>query len=782
VVRIIDRLNVGGPAIHAVLTTKGLDVRRFRTVLVTGSIEPDEGDMSYLLAQHGVDDVVSIPSLGREIRPLRDLQAAWQIYRLLRRERPQVVHTHKAKAGVIGRLAAMASGTPVRVHTFHGHVLSGYFGPWKSRVFTAIERTLAHTTSRLVTPSARLADDLASTYRVAPRDRFQVIPLGFDLSPFEQCEAHRGKLRAELKLDATVKLVAIIGRMVPVKDHATFVAAAQLIAARRPDVHFVFVGRGALEAEIRADVRRRGLEHRSHFLGWRDDLPLIYADLDVAALSSVNEGTPVSIIEAIASGLPVVATEVGGVPDVLRNGARGSLVPPRDPRAMATAIERAFSPEAKARAGAMRAHMDEYGAERLCRDLGDLYFELLGRSSVPQPSPVPANANKPKVIHVITRLIAGGAQENTILSCQGLKDHYDILLVTGPPEGHEGSLIEDAARRGIRTVVMPELVRPISPALDGAAFRRLLTLFAEEKPEIVHTHSSKAGIVGRAAAWFAGVPVIVHTNHGLPYYDFQTWRERSLFWSVEKIATSVTHKVVCVGEEMKRKSIAGRLGPPELFEVIHSGIEIERFTSARSVRAKLGIPEGARVVGVVSRMAAHKGHRFLVEAAPPDVHILFVGDGEQRAALEQQVAARGVQATFVGHVPPEAVPNLIASMDLVVHPSLWEGLPRAAVQALLVGRPVVAFDCDGAREVVLDGVTGLLVPPKSLEGLRAAIEEILDKPDRGRSMGVEGRQRCIEEFEWRRCADKLDLTYRQLLQRSRPIAAPRWSALRAFGL
>lgn len=766
VVRIIDRLNVGGPAIHAVLTTKGLDPTRFRTVLITGNIEPDEGDMGYLLEKYGIDSVVSVPALGRELRPLRDLAAAWQVFQVLRRERPDVVHTHKAKAGVIGRLAALASGTPVRVHTFHGHVLSGYFGPLKSRLFATVERLLAGTTSRLVTPSSRLADDLAATYKVAPRERFQVVPLGFDLEPFEECEVHRGRLRAELAVAGDVKLVAIIGRMVPVKDHATFVAAAALLAARRPEVHFVFVGGGSLEQAIRADVRRHGLEARSHFLGWRDDLPVIYADLDVAALSSVNEGTPVSIIEAIASGVPVVATHVGGVPDVLRNGARGSLVPPRDPKAMAEAIEQALSPQAKAHAMSMRAQVNEYRADRLCRDLARMYLDLLGAGPAAlEATPMaPSNTNKPKVVHVITRLIAGGAQENTILSCDGLKDRYDVVLVTGPPEGTEGSLLEDVARRGIRTIVLPELVRPISPANDGAAFRRLLGLFEQERPDIVHTHSSKAGIVGRAAAWFARVPVIIHTNHGLPYYDFQTLRERALFWSVEKLATSVTHKVVCVGEEMKKKSIAGHLGPPELFEVIHSGIEVERFIQARSMRAKLGIAESARVVGVVSRMAAHKGHRFLVEAAPSDVHILFVGDGEQRATLEKQVAERGLTATFMGHVPPEQVPNLIASMDLVVHPSLWEGLPRAAVQALLVGRPVVAFDCDGAREVVIDGVTGRLVPPKSIQGLRAAIEEIVNLPDRGRSMGLKGRERCIAEFEWRTCADKLDVVYRDVLR------------------
>lgn len=774
VVRIIDRLNVGGPAIHAVLTTKGLDPQRFRTILVVGDIEPGEGDMRYLLDKYGVENVVSIASLGRELRPLRDLSAAWQLYRLIKRERPDVVHTHKAKAGVIGRLAALACGTPVRVHTFHGHVLTGYFGPLKSALFATIERALARVTSRLITPSERLADDLANLHRVSTRDRFQVIPLGFDLEPFERCELYRGRLRKELGVAADAKLVGIIGRMVPVKDHATFVAAAQILAERRNDVEFVFVGGGELEPKIRADVAKRGINGRAHFLGWRSDLPAIYADLDVAALSSVNEGTPVSLIEAIASGVPVVATNVGGVPDVLRNGARGVLVPAKDPRALAAGIDQGLSTQARTRAARIRSEMNEYEAKRLCGDLGELYVDLL--RSTPSASNHLTNghagARVPKVMHVITRLIAGGAQENTILSCQGLKDRYDVVLVTGPPEGKEGSLIEDAQRRGIRIIVIPELVRPINPKLDLAALRRLTELFQSERPDIVHTHSSKAGIVGRAAARWVQVPVIVHTNHGLPYYDFQSWGRRTIYWSMEKLASAVTHKVVCVGEEMKRKSLAGRLGPPELFEIVYSGIEIERFLTAKSVRTKLGIPQEARVVGVAARMAAHKGHRFLVEAALPNVHILFVGDGEERETLERQVAERGLKATFVGHVPPEDVPNLIASMDVLVHPSLWEGLPRAAVQALLVGRPVVAFDCDGAREVVIDGVTGRLVPPKSLEGLRNAIEEILTRPDRGRSMGAEGRRRCSEQFDWRRCAEHLDTIYQSVLREREPSLLP----------
>ncbi|HZE96775.1 MAG TPA: glycosyltransferase [Planctomycetota bacterium] len=369
------------------------------------------------------------------------------------------------------------------------------------------------------------------------------------------------------------------------------------------------------------------------------------------------------------------------------------------------------------------------------------------------------------VHHVITRLIAGGAQENTLLSCQALLDRFEILLITGPPEGKEGSLIEDARRRGIDVRVVDELVRPVSPLRDTVAFGKLRGIFESGHPDIVHTHSSKAGILGRAAAWCAKVPTILHTNHGLPFYDEQSLPVRALYWGLEKAATAVTDAVVCVGEEMKRKSIAARLGRPSLFEVIYSGIETEQFTEAGGNRACLSIGDGVPVVGVVSRMARHKGHRFLVDAAPPGVHLLFVGDGEERAALERQVAERGVKATFAGHVPPEAVPELIASMDVLVHPSLWEGLPRAAVQALLVGRPVVAFDCDGAREVVIDGVTGRLVPPKSVDGLRSAIQDLLARPDKGRSLGLAGRERVRRMFDWRANGELLGALYERRLSR-----------------
>ena len=377
VLRVIDRLNVGGPAIHAVLTTRGLDDARWQTVLVTGEIEPGEADMSYLLAEHDVDRVM-IPSLGRELRPLRDLVTAWRLWRVMRRERPDVVHTHKAKAGAIGRVCAILAGVPVRVHTYHGHVFQGYFGPWKTRAFVTIERLLARRTSRLLALSDGLVEELASRYQIAPAACFSVVPLGLDLAPFAAVEQHRGALRARLGLDGRVRLVGIVGRMVPVKDHATFIAAAAILAARHDDLHFVFIGGGELEAEVRSDLDQRALTPRAHLLGWSKQLERIYADLDVLALSSVNEGTPVALIEAMAAGVSVASTAVGGVRDLLANGARGELAPPRDPEALARAIERALSPNARDRATQIRADvLAQFGYRRLCADLERLYDTLV---------------------------------------------------------------------------------------------------------------------------------------------------------------------------------------------------------------------------------------------------------------------------------------------------------------------------------------------------------------------------------------------------------------------
>jgi glycosyltransferase involved in cell wall biosynthesis len=372
IVRIIARLNIGGPAIHTVLTTAGLEPMGFETTLVTGQPGPTEGDMSYFAYEHGVDPMV-IEELGRAISPFDDLRAFARLVAFLRRERPDIVHTHTAKAGTLGRLAAIIARVPVRVHTFHGHVFDGYFSPWQTKAFLLIERTLARFTDRILTLSDGQRRDLSGRYQIASEDRIDVVPLGLDLEPLAHCDAKAGQLRRELGTDAP--LVGIVGRMVPIKNHELFFRAAALV----PNAHFVVVGGGEREAELRALVSELRLDDRTHFIGWRRDLDVIYADLDVVALTSKNEGTPVALIEAMAAGVPVVATAVGGVPDLLRNGQRGELVgAPFEPHSVAAAVGRALQPAAVERAAALRAQIvEDFGASRLCRDLEVLYSRLL---------------------------------------------------------------------------------------------------------------------------------------------------------------------------------------------------------------------------------------------------------------------------------------------------------------------------------------------------------------------------------------------------------------------
>ncbi|MCS6860268.1 MAG: glycosyltransferase family 4 protein [Abditibacteriales bacterium] len=379
ILRIIARLNIGGPAIHVSLLSAGLNHGRYRTTLVAGSIGKREGDMSDLAASYGVRPVF-VPELGREIGLKDDVRALKQLMRLMRREKPDIVHTHTAKAGTLGRLAAMAAGVPVKVHTFHGHVFHGYFGPRKTRIFLAIERFLARRTDRVIVLSEQQAHEIADVYQVAPREKISVIPLGFDLDGFLSAEQHRGQLRAELRVPSDGFIITIVGRLVPVKNHRLFFEMARRVAADLPQAHFVVVGDGELRPALQEEAA--SLRDRVHFLGWRRDLPVIYADSDVVVLTSVNEGTPVALIEAMASGVPVVATRVGGVPDIVRDGETGIVVEPNDADALTAAVRgllRDAAQREKLGAAGRPFVRERFDQGRLLADVTRLYDELLAR-------------------------------------------------------------------------------------------------------------------------------------------------------------------------------------------------------------------------------------------------------------------------------------------------------------------------------------------------------------------------------------------------------------------
>jgi glycosyltransferase involved in cell wall biosynthesis len=389
VLRVIARLNVGGPAIHATLLTERLDPSRYESLLVSGAEDASEGSFLDLQART-LTNYRQVPELGREIRGGQDFTALRSLVRLIREFKPHIVHTHTAKAGTLGRLAAWFCGVPVVVHTYHGHVFRGYFSPMKTRAFVAIERWLARRTSCLVAVSDQVRREVLECGIGRP-DRFTIVPLGLDLDRYLDADARRGELRRELGVAANIPLIGIIARLVPIKAHEIFLQVAQSLARTRPDAQFVIVGDGERRQELESLAGQLGVRERTRFLGWRGDLDRIYADLDAIVLTSRNEGSPVALIEAMASGRPVVSTRVGGVPDLITDGQHGLLAPMDDVEALAAQVLRLL--DSPALGAGLAAEGRErvrhaYSGTRLLADVDQLYRDLLagGPRRLSEPS------------------------------------------------------------------------------------------------------------------------------------------------------------------------------------------------------------------------------------------------------------------------------------------------------------------------------------------------------------------------------------------------------------
>lgn len=375
VINFIARLNIGGPAIHVSLLTQQLGPPLFESHLVAGRVPASEGDMAYFAESCGVTPEY-LDSLSPELSP-RTLTAFVDTVRLLRRERPDVLHTHTAMAGFIGRFAARLVGIPVVVHTFHGHVLRGYFGRFKTGVFRTLERLAARSCDCVLAVSETVRTELLEL-GVGRPERFRVMELGMGLQRF--ADAAPGALRAELGLGPATPLLGTSGRLVDIKNQSLLLRAAAQLRVNLPELQVVLIGDGELRHVLQREAAELGLGGAVHFLGWRVDLAPMLADLDVFALTSRNEGTPISLIEAAAAGRPLVATAVGGVPDLVTAGETGWLVPDDDADALASALGEAFGDRAEAArrgAAAQALCLERFSVGRLCEAMTALYFELL---------------------------------------------------------------------------------------------------------------------------------------------------------------------------------------------------------------------------------------------------------------------------------------------------------------------------------------------------------------------------------------------------------------------
>lgn len=385
VVRVITRLNIGGPAIQAAALSPALEPLGFDVTLAHGSLSPGEGDMGYLLTA-GTRHVF-VPRLRRDIRPLDDLRALVALYRIMRDVRPRIVHTHMAKAGVLGRLAAvlynLRRGNRPRariVHTYHGHVLEGYFGGLKTWLFMALERLMARRSDALVAIAPAVRDELLIAHGIGRAAQYHVVPLGFDLAPFAAIDREARLLaRRGLNVPDDAEVITTVGRLTAIKDQSRLLSIAREIAERRPRLVLLIVGDGELRAGLEAEAAAHGLGGHVRFLGWRRDLPAIYAATDVFTLTSRNEGTPVALIEAMAAGVPGVSTDVGGVAAVIENETMGIRVRLDDDAGFVAGVVRLLeSADREAMGARARAHvLGRFDHRRLVADIARLYRRLL---------------------------------------------------------------------------------------------------------------------------------------------------------------------------------------------------------------------------------------------------------------------------------------------------------------------------------------------------------------------------------------------------------------------
>lgn len=384
-----------------------------------------------------------------------------------------------------------------------------------------------------------------------------------------------------------------------------------------------------------------------------------------------------------------------------------------------------------------------------------------------------------RVLHIITHLeSAGGAQEYAILSVLGLDKlpEYQVDLLSGRNKGDKGELLL-LAQKKTNLILVSEMRRGINPFLDLMALWKLYRIIKKGRYHIVHTHISKAGVLGRIAARLAKTPIVIHTLHGLLFHDSQTWLVNRLGRTVKKICEPLTDHFISVSKIISEKAVAAGIGTPEKFTTVYSGMELDWFINgefdAAEIRRKLGIPENCLVIGKIARLVSAKGHKYLLDAAPeiisrfPNVRFLLLGDGVLNEHLQKRVEQCGMSKNFIfaGLVERKKIPKILSIMDIVVHTSVKEGLARILPQSLAMGKPCVSYNIDGAPEVIINNKTGFLVEINDKAGLIEAISNLIESPDLRKRMGENGRQLVDPQFRTETMVRDIAKVYKMLLSR-----------------
>jgi glycosyltransferase involved in cell wall biosynthesis len=571
----------------------------------------------------------------------------------------------------------------------------------------------------------------------------------------------RNEIRRELKLPESRTLLFTVRNLVPRMGLENLIEAMTMLGEEQRNLLLLIGGEGQLRPRLEELIRSRGLQDAVQLLGFvpEEQLAKYFQASDLVVMPTLQlEGFGLVTVEALACGTPVVGTPVGAIPEVLRTVDPLLVTEGTDGRSLAKTL-RLVLKRFRDQPGE-RERFSKKGREVVERRYNwvahaadmDRLFVKLSRDRLVAPL---QSTRVRKVIHVITRLDYGGSAQNTVLTALGHdRAQFEPLVVAGCPgcwdaQGGQAATEENCRRlekAAVRWMLLPALTREVHLLKDAQALWQLIRLFRQEQPALVHTHTSKAGVLGRVAAWFARVPVIVHTPHGHVFYGhfgpFRSW----FFLQIERALSAITDRLIALTEAERQDHLDRDVGKPDRFAVVPSGIDREKFGRAR-VQGKqqpdwFGCPPNALVVGSVGWLTDIKGHEYLIEAIAklkqdfPALHLVVIGSGDRHDSLLRQaeLAGLGDAVHLLGH--RDDIEACLAGMDLFVLPSLNEGMGRALIEAMTAGLPVIASHVGGIPAVISHERTGLLVPPGDAGALADALRRLLDRPEWATQLGV----------------------------------------------
>jgi sugar transferase (PEP-CTERM/EpsH1 system associated) len=722
---------------------KNLDPERYEPI---GVCLEDEGELTVELRALGIEVILL------HKRPGLDFRLFLKLLRLIRDRRIGIVHAYSPSAMLYGAVAARVANVPVVIGSVSAFDCT--IGDLKPAVYTMIDRSAtiknrlrnkiaACFVNKIVAISAKLGDNFCRFNGISMR-KLQVIPYGINTREYVKTALKSDKQRREVGLNAEDLVVGTVGRLIPEKDIGTLLRAFKSVTDIFSNAKLVIVGDGPLKLDLKDIVRELKISDKVFFLGYRNDIPDIIGILDLFVLSSVFESFGIVLLEAMAAQKPVVATNIGGIPDIVADGVSGILVPPHDPGSLSKAIIEILNDKSRAAAMGLEGCKiaQNFDTDKMAAGYQGLYEALLSKKGDHQ---------KINIMLVVLKLDFGGAENLVINIAQKLsRNRYRLSICSLENPTSFADCLKDS---GIRLISLDK-----KKGFDFLLPLRLAWIMRKEQVHISHTHNRCALMYGTLAAKLAGVPVVINTRHGSGVkvrYKF-LWKAND--------------KIVAVCEHARNVFLENSGIDPKKVKTILNGIDIHKYKKTEdtlSIRRKFGIGNSEWLVGTVGRLAHEKDYLTLLKSFMnvlqeiPFCRLVMVGDGELRTKLENDVKTLGIEkkVSLIGF--QHNIVEIMSVFDVFVLSSITEGLPLVIMEAMAVKAPVVATNVGGTPEVVVDGETGILVPPKDPQKMAEAIITILRNSNLAKKMGEAGRKKIEEKFNLDRMVREYEAVYEE---------------------